>query len=58
MEKIIKHRGQLLNYFFNQSKEYSKVEILNKALNGEVTPNIPVSILKKHNNLIIIKIRV
>ena len=35
-----------------------KVEILNKALNGEVTPNIPVSILKKHNNLIIIKIRV
>ena len=30
MEKIIKHRGQLLNYFFNQSKEYSKVEILNK----------------------------
>lgn len=34
-----------------------KVEILNKALNGEVTPNIPVSILKKHNNLIIIKIK-
>ena len=30
MEKIIKHRGQLFNYFFNQSKEYSKVEILNK----------------------------
>ena len=30
MEKIIKHRGQLFNYFFNQSKEYSKVEMLNK----------------------------
>lgn len=30
MQEIIEKRTQLLNYFFNQSKEYSKVEILNK----------------------------
>lgn len=28
MEKIIKHRSQLLNYFFNQSVEYTKEDIL------------------------------
>ena len=28
MEKIIKHRSQLLNYFFNQSVEYSQEDIL------------------------------
>lgn len=30
MQEIIEKRTQLLNYFFGQSKEYSKVEILNK----------------------------
>ena len=30
MQKIIEKRTQLLNYFFNQSNEYTKTEILNK----------------------------
>ena len=30
MNEIIKKRGQLLNYFFNQSKNYTKLDILNK----------------------------
>ena len=30
MDEITKKRGQLLNYFFGQSKEYTKLDILNK----------------------------
>ena len=30
MEQIINQRSNLLNYFFNEEKEYSKLEILNK----------------------------
>ena len=30
MEEIIKKRSDLLNYFFNESKDYSKVDILNR----------------------------
>ena len=30
MQKIIEKRSQLLNYFFNQDKEYTKLDILNK----------------------------
>lgn len=30
MEEIIKKRSDLLNYFFNESKNYSKVDILNR----------------------------
>ncbi len=30
MDEIVKKRSQLLNYFFNQSKEYTKLDILNK----------------------------
>lgn len=30
MEEIIEKRTQLLNYFFNQDKEYTKLDILNK----------------------------
>lgn len=30
MEEIIEKRSQLLNYFFGQSKEYTKLDILNK----------------------------
>ena len=39
MDKIIKKRNDLLNYFFNESKNYSKTEILNReysALNFSV----------------------
>ena len=30
MEQIVKKRSDLLNYFFNEEKEYSKLDILNK----------------------------
>lgn len=30
MEEIVEKRAQLLNYFFNESNEYSKTDILNK----------------------------
>lgn len=30
MDEIVEKRTQLLNYFFNQSKEYTKLDILNK----------------------------
>lgn len=30
MDEIVKKRSQLLNYFFNQSYEYTKLDILNK----------------------------
>lgn len=34
MEQIIKKRSDLLNHFFNQSKTYSKVEILNREFSA------------------------
>ena len=30
MDEIVEKRKSLLNYFFNQDKEYSKLDILNK----------------------------
>ena len=30
MDEIVEKRSQLLNYFFNQSREYTKLDILNK----------------------------
>ncbi len=30
MQEIVEKRSQLLNYFFNESKEYTKLDILNK----------------------------
>lgn len=34
-----------------------KLEITKKALEGEITPKIPASILQKHKNLIVIKVK-
>lgn len=34
MEEIIKKRSDLLNYFFNESKTYSKLEILNREFSA------------------------